>query len=141
MNDRLAPSSRTLRHRKDAVTYADVFEIELFAPELTGARAAFERFYGAMPPWAKWLFAISHEHRAPFLFESQQAVVLGFDNRHLTFRSVLSVRSIEGDTRLVRLDSAVVCHDRRGRIQLRLLAPVHRQLVRATLRRMAFERR
>jgi hypothetical protein len=136
MNERLTPSSRTLRHRKNVVTYADMFEIELFAPELTSARAAFERFCSAMPPWAKWLFALARRRRLPFLFESREAVVFGFGNRHLTVRSVLSVRRGEGDTRLVRLDSAVVCHDRHGRVQRRLLAPAHRQLARATLRRM-----
>jgi len=58
-------------------------------------------------------------------------IVLGEDDAHLDFR--LSVRVVgEGDRRLV-LSTVVHCHNLLGRSYLRLIAPFHRLVVKASL--------
>lgn len=66
-------------------------------------------------------------------------IVLGEDDRHLDFRlSVLcSPPSQPGAARRLTLSTVVHCHNRLGRTYLALIAPFHRQVVKASLRRAA----
>jgi len=65
-------------------------------------------------------------------------IVLGEDDRHLDFRLSLLYRPQAGSRAAQLVLSTVVhCHNRLGRNYLRLIAPFHRQVVQASLRRAA----
>ena len=67
-------------------------------------------------------------------------IVLGEDDKHLDFRlSVLheTLPSMNGPAGQVVLSTVVHCHNRLGRLYILLIAPFHRAIVRATLRRAA----
>lgn len=70
---------------------------------------------------------------------SPTEIVLGEDDRHLDFRvSVLCpAQTSAADKRQVIVATVVHCHNRFGRFYIRVIAPFHRQLVRASLRRAA----
>jgi hypothetical protein len=70
---------------------------------------------------------------------SATEVVLGEDDKHLDFRvSILCTppASPDGGNQLT-LSTVVHCHNRLGRTYLSLIAPFHRQVVKASLRRAA----
>lgn len=67
-------------------------------------------------------------------------IVLGEDDRHLDFRlSVLheAAPAAGGLSARVVLSTVVHCHNRLGRLYILLIAPFHRAIVQATLRRAA----
>jgi hypothetical protein len=78
----------------------------------------------------------------PVLSQSATEVVLGFDDRHLDFRtSVLVEPSTQaGPARLVAT-TAVRCHNRLGRIYLTTIRPFHELIVRSSLDRLALRPR
>lgn len=66
-------------------------------------------------------------------------IIFGEDDKHLDFRlSILCSReaSSPGETRLT-LSTVVKCHNRWGRMYLATIAPFHRLVARATLKRAA----
>ncbi|HAT30116.1 MAG TPA: DUF2867 domain-containing protein [Janthinobacterium sp.] len=63
-------------------------------------------------------------------------IVLGEDDKHLDFRIALLCREEPQGTLLV-VCTVVHCHNRLGRAYIALIAPFHRMVVRATLRRAA----
>jgi hypothetical protein len=70
---------------------------------------------------------------------SETEVVLGENDKHLDFRlSILCTpgSSPSGSNQLT-LSTVVHCHNRLGRTYLSIIAPFHRQVVKATLRRAA----
>ena len=70
---------------------------------------------------------------------SPTEVVLGEDDRHLDFRlSVLcSTQPSPGGQRHLTLSTVVHCHNRLGRLYIRVIAPFHRLVVQSSLRRAA----
>lgn len=69
-------------------------------------------------------------------------IVLGEDDKHLDFRLSLMCRNPPQDNpshdmRLVVLSTVVHCHGPFGRLYIRLIAPFHRMIVKASLRRAA----
>ncbi len=67
-------------------------------------------------------------------------IVLGEDDKHLDFRlSVLheTLPAADGRADRVVLSTVVHCHNRLGRLYILLIAPFHRRVVQATLRRAA----
>lgn len=67
-------------------------------------------------------------------------IVLGEDDKHLDFRlSVLheTLPAVDGSASQVVLSTVVHCHNRLGRLYILLIAPFHRAIVQATLRRAA----
>lgn len=70
---------------------------------------------------------------------SPTEIVLGEDDKHLDFRvSVLCPpQTSAGGKRQVTVATVVHCHNRFGRFYIRVIAPFHRLLVRASLRRAA----
>ena len=67
-------------------------------------------------------------------------IVLGEDDKHLDFRlSVLyeTLPGADGRTGRLVLSTVVRCHNRLGRLYILLIAPFHRAVVQATLRRAA----
>jgi hypothetical protein len=70
---------------------------------------------------------------------SPTEIVLGEDDKHLDFRlSVLCAGqpSLTGQRHLI-VSTVVHCHNRLGRLYIRLIAPFHRVVVQASLRRAA----
>jgi len=68
---------------------------------------------------------------------SADEIILGEDDQHLDFRVSVMVRpDSTGPTEATQLVVATVvhCHNRLGRIYIRLIAPFHRQVVKAGLR-------
>ncbi|GGC25607.1 DUF2867 domain-containing protein [Pseudoduganella buxea] len=64
-------------------------------------------------------------------------IVVGEDDRHLDFRlSVLCQGTPDTDS-LLTLSTVVHCHNRLGRTYILLIAPFHRLVVKASLRRAA----
>ena len=65
-------------------------------------------------------------------------IVLGEDDKHLDFRlSVLHEPLPGAGTSQIVLSTVVHCHNRLGRLYILLIAPFHRAVVQATLRRAA----
>ena len=67
-------------------------------------------------------------------------IVLGEEDKHLDFRlSVLyeTLPAAHGSAGQVVLSTVVHCHNRLGRLYILLIAPFHRAIVQATLRRAA----
>lgn len=64
-------------------------------------------------------------------------IVLGEDDKHLDFRLSLMCRNPSNDMRRVVLSTVVHCHGQFGRLYIRLIAPFHRMIVKASLRRAA----
>jgi len=67
-------------------------------------------------------------------------IILGEDDKHLDFRLSVLCRPIDGSTenasQLV-LSTVVKCHNTLGRTYIALIAPFHRLIVRASMRRAA----
>ena len=76
----------------------------------------------------------------PVVSSTSGEIVLGENDRHLDFR--LSVRIERGDGALDRLvaTTAVHCHNRLGRVYLRVITPFHHLVVRSLLARAASPR-
>jgi hypothetical protein len=70
---------------------------------------------------------------------SETEVVLGENDKHLDFRvSILCTRGSSPNTgNQLTLSTVVHCHNRLGRAYLSVIAPFHRQVVKASLRRAA----
>lgn len=67
-------------------------------------------------------------------------IILGEDDSHLDFRAAVLVRPVSGDAagaQEVVVSTVVHCHNLLGRTYLTLIAPFHRQVVQAGLRRAA----
>jgi len=70
----------------------------------------------------------------PIFSSSPSEIVLGFDDRHLDFRSSIAiVRSASGDVLVAT--TVVRCHNLLGRLYLLAIRPFHVAIVRAGLRR------
>lgn len=74
----------------------------------------------------------------PVLSQPPTEVVLGFDDRHLDFRTSVLVEPAAGTApaRLVAT-TAVRCHNRLGRTYLTVIRPFHELIVRSSLDRLA----
>jgi hypothetical protein len=72
-------------------------------------------------------------------FRGREEILLGEDDRHLDFRiSILLQVSAQPEQAATLVMSTVVhCHNRLGHVYLTVIAPFHRLLARATLRRAA----
>ncbi|MBV6322283.1 DUF2867 domain-containing protein [Duganella violaceipulchra] len=70
---------------------------------------------------------------------SETEVVVGEDDTHLDFRlSILCSAGPEPDSgRALTLSTVVHCHNRLGRVYIFCIAPFHRMVVKASLRRAA----
>lgn len=70
---------------------------------------------------------------------SDTEIVMGEDDKHLDFRvSVLcSTGPARGGPRQLTVSTVVHCHNRLGRTYIRVIAPFHRLVVKASLRRAA----
>jgi len=73
----------------------------------------------------------------PVLSKSAREMVVGGDDRHLDFRVAVLVRADAQGRRELVVVTVVHCHNRLGRTYLAVIAPFHRTILRANLRRTA----
>lgn len=116
--------------------FADAFRVDnaknLDAPEAT------RRAFSNAPTWAARLMALRDRIVAPFglkpapasgfpvISETPGQVVLGFDDRHLDFRIVVSA-----DQNFITLTTIVRRHNLLGRAYLAAIMPFHRKIAAA----------
>ncbi len=153
------PSRSSITQLYTPVNLADAFAIRLPAgtsgnPDLLARFILFNQ-----PSWIGWLMNVrdtvvvgfglkTARHLAsladrvgPFKVYStnQTEIVLGEDDTHLDFRiSVLCCAEAEAQgSRQLVFSTVVQCHNRLGRAYLFVIAPFHRLVVKASLRRAA----
>jgi Protein of unknown function (DUF2867) len=139
----------SIRLPSDASINPDVLARFIFAeqPSWIGAlirlRDAIVAGFGLKT--AKHLATLSSDTTAPRISifrvfsTSETEVVLGENDRHLDFR--VSILCTPGSPQTtgsqLTLSTVVYCHNRLGRAYLSVIAPFHRQVVKASLRRAA----
>ncbi len=122
--------------------FADAYEVA--APVGVDAPEAVRRVFAHPPRWAAVLMDLRNRIVGiiglkpapstgfPIISETPQDVVMGFDDRHLDFRIVVTV--IEG---VATVTTIVRRHNFWGRIYLALVMPFHRVIVPAFTKRIA----
>ncbi len=153
-----APDESALAPLYPGADLLDAFAVRL-APEVSGDMDALARALMAHPAWwARALTAIrdtavrpfgvkttveiartaaAHGHETfPVLQRTANERIAGVDDAHLDVRASLLIRE-DGAGRELVIISVVHCHNRFGRVYLRVIAPFHRAMVRANLRRAA----
>ena len=124
------------------------------------ARAAAERMLTEFPPWVRLLMRIRDSAVRPFglkgaadveasisagsrigsfpvIEETLSEVTLGFDDRHLDFRLVVTVAPEGSARQLVRITTLVHRKVTFGRFYIAAIAPFHRLIVQSSLKRLA----
>lgn len=129
--------------------WADCYELQVPTADLTAidvARAMLSRF----PPWVRLLMTLRNSVTNvfglkstgsnlagdkgkigffPIVSQSDDQVVLGFDDRHLDFRVVIGVRDDGEGRRLIDTTTLVRRKILLGRIYIALITPFHRLIV------------
>jgi hypothetical protein len=121
--------------------FADAYEIA--APEGVDAIEAARRAFEHPPRWATvlldlrdrivGLFGLKPAPKTgfPVISETEERVVMGFDDRHLDFRIVVTVNS-----GAATLTTIVRRHNALGRVYLALIMPFHRVIAAAFAERI-----
>ena len=158
------PSDSAVATAFQSFNLADAFSIQL-PSDASVDPEVLARFIFSVQPWwigaltnlrdaivggfglktARHLATLSSNDAAPriSIFKvfgaSESEVVLGENDRHLDFRvSILCTPLPPPDTgNQLTLATVVHCHNRLGRAYLSVIAPFHRQVVKASLRRAA----
>ncbi|MFK0164575.1 DUF2867 domain-containing protein [Rhizobium sp. NPDC090279] len=129
--------------------WADCYELQI--PKLDiSAIAAARAMLGRFPLWVRLLLRLrdavtgpfglrsTRSHQAdglqkigffPIVSQSDNQIVLGFDDRHLDFRVVIDVRDDDEGRRLVDATTLVRRKILLGRIYIAVIAPFHRLIV------------
>lgn len=157
------PAQSGLLHAYPTVDLADAFAIQLPADACQDPDVLARFIFSQQPAWigvltrvrdllvagfglktTRQLAALGGEGGAarvgPFKVYSTNAteIVVGEDDRHLDFRlSVLRSPGAPGGCARLTLSTVVHCHTLPGRSYLFMIAPFHRMVVRASLRRAA----
>ncbi len=143
--------------------FADAYRLIVDGPALN-ATAAAQRVFARTPRWISALLAARNRLGAaiglkgagetafdsdlplekrrrigffPVVSETQNRVVLGFDDWHLDFRVVVDVTSLAADRQQVTATTLVRTHNRTGRAYLAVIIPFHRVIVRTLLAQAA----
>lgn len=158
------PAQSSVTHLYQSVNLADAFAIRL-PPGASADPDVLARFiFAHQPAWigkllnlrdlivagfglktARHLATLAHDAKAERLgiFKvyrtSPTEVVVGEDDSHLDFRlSILCSGGPEADSgRELTLSTVVHCHNLLGRVYIFFIAPFHRMVVKASLRRAA----
>jgi len=133
--------------------FADAFRMAL-ADGALDAPAAARRMIGRMPRWSARLMALRNRLVAPFglkhptpapagsadrigifpiLTQAPDRIVLGLDDKHLDFRLVVDVATIDG-RHSVTATTIVKTHNLLGRTYLATIMPFHRLIARTMVR-------
>jgi hypothetical protein len=146
----------------NSVNLADAFSIRLPADASTNPDVLARFIFSVQPSWiamltnvrdtivagmglktARHLAMLSGDGNRISIFRifgaSETEVVLGENDKHLDFRvSILCTPGSPPNTgNQLTLSTVVHCHNRLGRAYLSVIAPFHRQVVKASLRRAA----
>ena len=144
------PSRSGITHLYKSMNLADAFAIRLPAGTSSNPDLLARFILSHQPFWIGWLMKVrdtivacfglktakhlaSLAHRIQIfkVYSSNQTeIVLGEDDKHLDFRIS------EGSRQLV-FSTVVQCHNRLGRAYIFVIAPFHRWVVKASLRRAA----
>ncbi len=129
--------------------WADCYELQVPKSDLTAIVAA-RAMLGRFPPWVRLLMSLRNSVTSlfglkstgsnleankgtigffPIVSQSDDQVVLGFDDRHLNFRVVIGVRDDGQGRRLVDTTTLVRRKILLGRIYIALITPFHRLIV------------
>ena len=141
------------------VSFADAYCVATPASGLDARRAA-QAIFDSPPAWVNALMAVRNrvmglfgvknapEHFAPaaiarvgmfpVVSETTDAILLGFDDRHLDFRIAVTLSALLGGGTAVTVSSVVLTHNRLGRSYLTVILPFHRLLARTLLSRAQF---
>jgi hypothetical protein len=158
------PAETAVGHTYELVNLADSYSVRLPSGTSTDPERLARFLFSQQPAWigglvkmrdalvagfglktARYLEALGEHDRTDrleiFRIYSKNSVeiVLGEDDKHLDFRlSVLctSPAASQGERSLI-LTTVVHCHNLLGRVYLFLIAPFHRLVVQASLRRAA----
>jgi len=158
------PSQSAVSNIYKSPNLADAFAIELPSNASTDPELLASFLFAHQPAWigmltqvrdilvslfglktAKYLATLASDARTKrigiFKVYSTSAaeVVLGEDDKHLDFRVSLlcSTESAPQQRRILIASTVVRCHNRLGRAYLFVIAPFHRWVVKASLRRAA----
>jgi len=158
------PSQSAVATAFKSVNLADAFSIQLPSDASTNPDVLARFLFSVQPSWigaltnvrdaivagfglktAKHLATLSSDPAAKRISifrvfsTSETEVVLGENDKHLDFRvSVLCTPdSPSGTGNQLTLSTVVHCHNRLGKTYLSIIAPFHRQVVKASLRRAA----
>lgn len=129
--------------------WADCYELQIPKSDLTAIAAA-RSMLSRFPLWVRLLLRLrdvatgpfglrsTRSHQAdglerigffPVVSQSDDQIVLGFDDKHLDFRVVIDVREDDQGRRLVDATTLVRRKILLGRIYIALIAPFHRLIV------------
>jgi hypothetical protein len=160
------PAESAITRAYSRVNLADAYAVALPAGTVADPEVLARFLFSQQPPWVAGLMALRDGLVSLFglktgkalaaLGEREQAsrvgifkiysrspteIVLGEDDNHLDFRlSVLCpAASAPGAERRLVLSTVVHCHNRLGRAYILLIAPFHRRIVQASLRRAALQ--
>ena len=142
-----------------AVSFADAYSTHTAAKGLS-ARHAAEAVFASPPAWINALMAVRNRVMGlfgvknapeqfasaatarvglfPVVSESLRHILLGFDDRHLDFRIAVSLRDAGDGHTAVTVTTAVLTHNRLGRVYLAVILPFHRLIARQMLSRARF---
>jgi len=143
--------------------FADAYRVIVDGPTLD-ATAAAQRVFAHTPRWIRALLTLRNRLGAviklkgadeaaldhalspgsrrrigffPIVSETQNRIVLGFDDWHLDFRVVVDVTSLAADRQQLTATTLVRTHNRTGRAYLAFVTPFHRVIVRTLLAQAA----
>lgn len=142
-----------------AVSFSDAYRIVTLVSVFNARHAALAVF-DKPPAWANALMAVRNrvmglfgvknapEHFAPaamarvgmfpVISETAEAILLGFDDRHLDFRIAVTLSKLPDGSTAVTVTTAVLTHNLLGRVYLAVIMPFHRLLARTMLNRARF---
>lgn len=158
------PAESAIARFYELTNLADAYSVELHAGSITNPELLARFIFAQQASWIKGLMKIRDglvagfglktsaqltEHHTDRLAErvgifkiystTEHEIVLGEDDKHLDFRlSVLCPTPVgRTDARRLVLSTVVHCHNRLGRAYIFVIAPFHRVIVQACLRRAA----
>jgi hypothetical protein len=158
------PSQSALATAFKSMNLADAFSIRLPADASVNPDVLARFIFAEQPAWigaliqvrdaivagfglktAKHLATLPSDAKAPRIgifrvfSASETEIVLGENDKHLDFRVsiICTPGSPPGIDSELTLSTVVYCHNRLGRAYLSAIAPFHRQVVKASLRRAA----
>ena len=158
------PAESAIARFYELTNLADAYSVTLPAGTVANPELLAQFIFSQQAPWIKRLMKIrdalvagfglktsaqltSHsadrQARRVGIFKiyntTEREIILGEDDKHLDFRlSILCPSPVNPtDERRLVLSTVVHCHNRLGRVYIFLIAPFHRVIVQACLRRAA----
>ncbi len=156
------PTQSAVTHLYNEVNLADAFAIRLPPAASSNVELLARFIFSHQPSWVRQLMGVRDIVVASFglktgkqlqalasnpradrvgIFKvystSETEIVMGEDDKHLDFRVSVLCSSGPADGRQLTISTVVNCHNLLGRVYLLVIAPFHRLVVKASLRRAA----